>query len=208
MKEDAMPSLTREAVRRARTLAVATTMLFGGAGPGLAASPDADAGSGAPGTRRGRALGVGAILGLGSMSIGGDGRSSFVAGVSARIGLDSRNRFLLMAEVQPVGVRSPIADESFTAVNLLMGFGFGTSFKIRPVVGVQLRSWSGSQRVEARDAGLVLGVDAGPELRLTDTLSLSPEAVFRFSSIEVEGDVRSQLIGLQCVLSWGRRAPR
>jgi hypothetical protein len=48
----------------------------------------------------------------------------------------------------------------------------------------------------------VLGLDLGPELRVNPRLSLSPEAVFRLSQIELEGNVRGGLIGVQVVASW------
>ena len=112
----------------------------------------------------------------------------------------------LIAEFHPMKVESPIIDEAFTSVNLLAGRSFGRTFKVRPAVGVQYRSWSGGQQVEASDWGLLLGLDMGPELRPSDTVSLSPELVLRYSSIEIEGSVGSRLIGLQCVVSW-RRGP-
>lgn len=152
----------------------------------------------------GRAFGVGLSLGAGRMGVGGSGRSSFVAGVVARVGLDSRNRYQLIGELHPMEVTSPIADESFTSANLLLGYGIGQRFKVRPIVGAQFRWWSGSQRVTASDWGLLLGLDAGPELRLSETVSLAPELVLRWSLIELEGSVGSSFVGAQCVVSWRR----
>jgi hypothetical protein len=153
----------------------------------------------------GRAIGVGVSLGAGWMSVSGGSNESFVAGLVARVGLDSGNRFQVIAEHQPMKVTSPTIDESFTAFNVMAGYTFGETLKVRPVIGAQLRSWTGSERVEASDAGLIIGLDLGRELRLTDTVSLSPELVFRHSSIEVEGSVTSTFVGVQCVVSWRRR---
>jgi hypothetical protein len=152
--------------------------------------------------QRGRAVGLGVAVGSGGMDVSGSSSSTLAVGIVARVGLDSRNRFQLIGEYSPTKVDSPIADESFTSANILLGYTFGTGFKVRPVVGAQVRWWTGSQRVTASDWGLVLGVDAGPELHVGDRVSLSPELVLRLSVIEVEGSVSSRLIGAQCVVSW------
>ena len=44
---------------------------------------------------------------------------------------------------------------------------------------MQLRAWSGGERVEASDAGFLVGFDLGREIQLSDTLSLSPELALR-----------------------------
>jgi hypothetical protein len=150
----------------------------------------------------GRAFGFGLGLGAASMSVGGDSNSTLGASIVGRVGLDSRNRFLLATELNPLGVVSPVLDESFRAIDVLLAFSLGRSFKVRPGLGVQFRSWSGRERVEPGDFGLLLGVDAGPELRINGRLSISPEVVFRFSSIELEGSVDSRFIGAQLVASW------
>ncbi len=153
----------------------------------------------------GKGLGLG--LGRGAMSVGDETRSSFGASLLGHLSLDSRNRFILTAEVNPLKVSSPIIDESLRAINLLLGFNIGRSFRVRPGIGVQFRSWSGSQRVVPRDFGPLLGLDAGPQLRRGRRVSLSPEVVLRSSLIELEGGVGSSFIGVQLVASW-RRAPR
>lgn len=155
-------------------------------------------------TEEGRAFGVGAALGAGRMGVSGSSSSTFVAGFSARLGLDSRNRYQLIGELQPMKVESPIIDESFTSANVLLGYRIGQRFRIRPAAGVQFRWWSGAQRVTASDWGLLLGLDVGRDLRLSDTVSLSPELVLRWSLIEPEGDVSSSFVGGQCVVSWRR----
>jgi hypothetical protein len=149
-----------------------------------------------------RALGVGVALGAASMGVGGESRSTFAVGVVARLGLDSRNRVQLIGEYYPTKVDSPILDESFATANALLGFTFGRDFKLRLVAGAQFRRWTGSQRVTASDWGPVIGLDAGPELRLGNRVSISPELVLRLSLIEAEGNVNSKLFGLQCVVSW------
>jgi hypothetical protein len=109
-----------------------------------------------------------------------------------------------MGELHPMEVTSPIADESFRSANLLLGYSIGRRLKVRPAVAVQLRWWSGSRRVTASDWGLLLGLDAGPELRLSETVSLAPELVLRWSLIELEGGVGSSFVGVQCTVSWRR----
>jgi hypothetical protein len=152
----------------------------------------------------GRAFGFGVGLGVAAMSVRSDSSSVLAASVLGRVGIDSRNRFLLVAEFNPFDVDSPGADESFRAVNVLVAVSVGRSFKVRPGLGVQFRWWSGAQRVESSDSGPVLSVDAGPEFRRSERFSLSPEIVFRWSAIEIEGTVTSCLIGLQIVASWNR----
>ena len=150
----------------------------------------------------GRQFGIGLGLGAASMSVGDDRNWDFGASILGRFGLDSRNRFLVIVEFNPLGVGNPVADESFTALNLLLGFSIGKRFKVRPSLGWQFRSWSGSQQVEGSDSGLLLGMDVGPEFRVNARLSLSPEAVFRLSHIESEGDVSGGFVGVQIVASW------
>jgi len=150
----------------------------------------------------GRALGVGVALGAGSMSVGDDSRTKFTAGIVARLGLDSRNRFQLIGEYYPTRVQSPVLTESFSSANVLLAFTFGRELKIRPLVGAQFRWWTGGQRVTDSDGGPVIGLDLGPELRLGDKVAISPELVLRLSLIEVEGDVTARLIGAQVVVSW------
>ena len=152
--------------------------------------------------RRGRAFGLGLGLGAAAISVGDDSNWALGASVQGRIGLDPGNRLLLMAEFNPLGTESPVLDESFRAVNVLLGFSVGKSFKVRPSLGAQFRSWSGRERVEARDIGVLVGVDVGPELRVDQRLSIAPGVSFRYSLVEVEGRVGSRFIGLQVVASW------
>jgi hypothetical protein len=185
---------------------VVAALLAVGSAPPIFASDfeDADPATAQPEPLEGRAIGVGVSLGAGSMSVSGGSDYNFVAGLVARVGLDSRNRYQVIAEYQPTKVSSPIIDESFTAFNLMAGFTFGKTVKVRPVIGAQFRSWTGSERVEAYDSGLLVGLDLGRELRLSDTVSLSPELVLRYSLVELEGSVGSSFVGVQCVVSWRR----
>jgi len=149
----------------------------------------------------GRELAFSVGCGSAAMSVGDDTRHTLVPSLSARVGLDRRGRFALIAEVQP-GAHSPIADESFAAANLLAGASFGRALRLRLVAGVQLRWWSGPQRVEASDAGPVVGADLGYVFRLRDRLTLAPELVWRGSVIEIEGNVRDSYAGVQLALAW------
>jgi hypothetical protein len=150
----------------------------------------------------GRAFGIGLGLGSASMSVGDETNRDFSASVVGRIGLDSRNRFLLMAELYPVGVTNPVADETARSLGVLLGFNLGGRVKLRPSLGWAFNSWSGSQKVEDTSSGPLLGLDVGPELRVSPKLSISTEAVLRFSGIEIEGNVRGGVIGVQVVASW------
>jgi hypothetical protein len=185
-------------------ICVAVLVALGLVSPVVAGDLDVDPDAGQLEPREGRALGVGVSLGGGSMSVGGESDYNFVAGLVARVGLDSRNRYQLIAEFHPMKVDSPIIDESFTSLNVMAGFTFGQTVKIRPSIGAQFRWWSGSQKVEPSDTGLLVGLDLGPELRLSDTVSVSPEFVLRYSVVEVEGSVSSSFVGVQCVVSWRR----
>lgn len=149
-----------------------------------------------------RAFGFGVGVGAAAMSVGSDSNATLGVSILGRVGIDSGNRFLVVAEFDPLEVDSPVLDESFRAVNVLFAVSVGRSFKVRPALGVQFRSWSGRERVEPSDSGLLLGVDAGPEFRRSERVSLSPEILFRWSAIEVEGSVGSRFIGLQVVASW------
>ena len=68
------------------------------------------------------------------MDVGGDVSSTFAIGLVARVGLDSRNRWQLIGEYVPTKVPSPTLDESFKSASILLGYTFGASFRVRPVV--------------------------------------------------------------------------
>jgi hypothetical protein len=150
----------------------------------------------------GRAFGVGVGLGSASFSVGDETNRDLSASIVGRIGLDSRNRFLLMAELYPFGVTNPVADETARSLGLLFGFNLGGAVRVRPSLGWALHSWSGSQKVEDNSSGPLLGLDVGPEIRVSLKLSLSAEAVFRYAGIEMEGNVRAGVVGVQLVAAW------
>ena len=60
----------------------------------------------------------------------------------------------------------------------------------------------GLQIVEGTSSGLLLGLDVGPEFRVKPGLTLSVEAVLRYTSIELEGNVRGGVLGVQLVAAW------
>jgi hypothetical protein len=153
-----------------------------------------------PANRQAVGLGVGG--GSAAMSVGDRRTTTGGVSISGRIGIDSRNRLLVMAEFNTAEVANPVMDESFRAVNILLGYGIGKAFRVRPAIGIQVRSWSGDERVTDSDATLVVGLDAGPEFRVSPRFSISPEVVLRYSLIEFEGSVGSRFIGLQVVGSW------
>ena len=171
---------------------------------GLTVTPPPGRAAEAQPAAAGRELAFSVGYGSSAMSVGGDARRTLMPSLSARVGLDRRGRFALIAEAQPAGTHSPIADESFSAANVLAGASLGRSLRLRLVAGVQLRWWSGPQRVEANDAGPVVGADLGYVFRLSDRVTLAPELVWRGSVIEVEGDVRDSYAGFQLALAWRR----
>jgi len=142
-----------------------------------------------------RTLGYGIGLGSGSMSVGINSNSNFGLSLNGRIG----NHFLLMVEVNPLRVKSPVMDESFNAFNIILGPSFGETFRLRPCLGLQFRTWSGSKKVTNHDTGPLIGIDAGYEFYKSEKYSLLIEFVFRNSLIELEGSVTSKFIGFQIV---------
>ena len=150
--------------------------------------------------RRAVSFGIGG--GSAAMSVGDHRTTTGGVSISGRIGFDSRNRLLLMAEFNTAEVANPVMDESFRAANILLGYSIGKAFRVRPAIGIQFRSWSGDERVTDSDATLVVGLDAGHEVRVSPRFSISPEVVLRYSLIELEGSVGSRFIGLQLVGSW------
>jgi hypothetical protein len=155
----------------------------------------------------GRAFGLGFGLGSGSFSVGDETNRDFSASIVGRIGLDCRNRFLLMAELYPVGVTNPVADETARSFGLLVGLNLGDRVKLRPSLGWAFNSWSGSQKLENTSSGPLFGLDIGPEFRVNPRLTLSAEAVLRYTGIEIEGNVRGGIMGVQLVAAWRGSGP-
>lgn len=177
-----------------RSLVLGVALLASGASAGD------DAQTGQPAERR--AFGIGVGLGSGSFSVGDETNRKFNAAIVGRLGLDARNRFLLMAELYPVGVTSPVADETARAVGFLLGFNLGGKVKVRPCLGWQFASWSGSEKIEDSSSGPLVGLDIGPEFRVNPRLSLSVEGVYRLTGVEIEGNVRAGYIGVQLMALW------
>ncbi len=71
----------------------------------------------------GRAFGFGIGLSAGTMLVGGESQTSFVASGIGGLGIDSRNRFLLMGEFNALEVDNPVGEESFRAIGVLVGGG-------------------------------------------------------------------------------------
>jgi hypothetical protein len=152
-----------------------------------------------------RAVGFGVGIGKGTMSVGDKSKFDQGASLHGRLGLSPGDHVLLMAEINPSRVTSPILDESFRAYNLLLALSLGKNLRLRPSLGVQFRSWSGSERVESSDLGPLFGLDLGYELKLAGNFSLFPEVIARCSVIQWDGGVNASFVGVQVVGSWKQR---
>ena len=148
------------------------------------------------GTGDQRAYGFGVGLGYGTMSVGQNANSNFGLSLNGRIG----NHWLLIGEINPLQVKSPVLDESFNAFNFFLAHGFGTTFRFQPGLGIQYRTWSGSEKVENSDIGPIICLDASYEFQKYDNYSLAIEFVYRTSPIELEGNVGAGYAGLQIVV--------
>jgi len=153
----------------------------------------------------GRLFGAGFGLGSAAFSVGDQTNRDFSASIVGRVGLDRGNHVLLMGELSPVGATNPVADETARSLGVLVGLNLGGRVKVRPSLGWAFHSWSGSQIVEGTSSGLLVGLDVGPEFRLHSGLTLSAEAVLRYTSIEFEGNVRIGVAGVQFVAAWRGR---
>jgi hypothetical protein len=106
-------------------------------------------------------------------------------------------RWALDAIVQLFEIPSPVADERYRAIDVLMGRSFGSTFAISPAAGLEYRSWSGPQRVEDSDVGMVVGVRVGRSLHAGGSILLLPELAWQFSLIEAEGSVGGSVLSLR-----------
>lgn len=111
-------------------------------------------------------------------------------------------RWFLDLGIHLFEVPNPVIDERYRAVSVMVHRSFGSRLFVAPAVGLVVRSWAGPEKVEDFDMGPALGVSAGAPLRLGDGLLLVPEAVWRASSIELEGDVEGRLLALRVALLW------
>jgi hypothetical protein len=150
----------------------------------------------------GRLFAAGLGLGSASFSVGDQTNRDFSASIVGRVGLDRRNRVLLMGELYPVGATNPVADETARSLGVLVALDIGGRVKVRPSLGWAFHSWSGSQIVEGTSSGLLLGLDVGLEFPVHSGLTLSAETVLRYTSVELEGNVRARIVGVQLVAQW------
>jgi hypothetical protein len=135
-----------------------------------------------------------------TFSVGDSGRSA--TGISG-IGRFRYRKFVLDLEFHPYTVPNPVADERFSAVYALAGLRLrlGTRAYFLPAIGLQFRHWSGSQRIEATDAGVALGAALGAGLPLGHRTTVGPEFAFRWALIEVEGSVTTYVLCLRLVVA-------
>jgi hypothetical protein len=142
-----------------------------------------------------RTFGCGVGIGIGSMSVGEKSSSNLGLSLNGRIG----RRFLLMVELNPRNVNNPVIDESFNAYNVILSISFFEPIKLRPGLGLQFRTWSGSKKVALSDTGPLFSFDVSFEILKSDKYSLAIEIYCRSSIIEFEGSVSSSFTGLQVV---------
>jgi hypothetical protein len=113
---------------------------------------------------------------------------------------------VLEVDLQPRKVQNPSRAEAFTSLYFLVSvqWHLGPRFYLRPGLGTQFRSWSGSDPVTSADAGGAIGLSAGYDLVLRPGFRLSPELFWRGAIIELEGNVGASLSGLSIVGRWAR----
>jgi hypothetical protein len=61
---------------------------------------------------------------------------------------------------------------------------------------------SGSEKIENSSSGPLVGLDVGPEFRLSPRFSIAVEGVYRYTGIEIEWNVRGGYVGVQLVALW------
>ena len=147
-------------------------------------------------------LGAGVGFGVGTMSVGPRSRSELGLVVLGEIGSSSSGHRKWFVEVaaELFEVPSPVMDEAYQAFTGLIRRSFGSDLSVTPGVGIQYRNWSGSERVEASDEGLAIGLSVAVSRRLNDSLVLLPEISWMYSGIELEGSVDASLISVRCSL--------
>jgi hypothetical protein len=139
---------------------------------------------------------VGLGLGSGSMTVGG--RSGSTTGITLNAGLGP-----FEVEFQPFSVPNPAGGEQFRSLYILIGprIRLSKPVYIRPAIGLQLRSWSGSNPVTSNDQGIAIGVLAAYQLPLASSWTLTPEVAGRWAVIELKGNVTARLVGLRVQFS-------
>ncbi len=135
-------------------------------------------------------VGLGAHLARGSMSVGRDDASATGLSVTGQVGTARAGyrRWLVELDAQLFETPSPVLDERYRAVSVLVRRSLGRDLFLAPGAGVQYRSWSGPERVESSDVGVVLGASAGVRV-IVGGWSVLPEISFLWSPIETQGSV-------------------
>jgi hypothetical protein len=151
-------------------------------------------------TRSPFSLAGGIGVARGTFSVGDSRRSA--TGISG-IGRFRYRRFVLDLEFHPYTVPNPVADERFSGLYALAGLRLrlGARAYLLPALGLELRHWSGSERIEATDAGVALGAALGAGLPVNHGTTVGPEFAFRWALIEVEGSVTTHVLCLRLVVA-------
>lgn len=141
-------------------------------------------------------------LGLGSSAMSAGGTHSEASGLLALLRFQ-RRALALELEFHPYAVPNPVGDERFRALYALAGvrLPLGANLYLLPSVGLQLRFWSGSQRVTASDRGLALGAALGASFPLDAKTTLNPELAYRAASIEFKGSVSTHALTARLVVA-------
>ena len=147
-------------------------------------------------------VGGGVGFGSGQMSVGSDSDSQAGLILLAQFGSSRSGYRRLMFEIsaQLFDVPNPRLDEEYRSVTGLVRWSFGSRLSVAPGVGLEHRSWTGTQRVTESDTGLAAGISFGGSLRVSDAFVLIPEVTARVSSIELEGSVGGRLLAVQVSL--------
>jgi hypothetical protein len=94
---------------------------------------------------------------------------------------------------QPVGIPNPHFDETLNTVYFLIGPEIGRRTYVRPVGGVALQAWSGSQTESGLNFALAAGVAVGHRVAAR-RVWLNPEIVVRCSA---SPGAASTMLGVQ-----------
>lgn len=131
-------------------------------------------------------VGGGAGFGWGTLEVDSDFGSRSGPVVVGQVGLSRSGlrTWSVEVEVQPFRVPSPVRDERFRAWRALVRRSFGSPFFVAPGVGLEYRGWSGNERVEGFDTGLVVAVGAGRYVRLDDAIVLLPAISWSYSPVD------------------------
>ena len=123
--------------------------------------------------------------------------------LGAIVGLQVRHRTAgrvgasLELALQPIGLSNPHLDESLHTFYVLAGPEIGRRTYVRPVGGVALQAWSGSQAETGLNFALAFGVAVGRRIDMGRRW-WNPEFVFRCSA---SPGAASAMIGFQMAMS-------